>query len=154
MKRQNVALTALVWVTLVTAVLAHQQQGPNELLGEWKIVSGSHAGQVIPQSQLPTVVLKIEKDGHWTDPDGMVATWSTDETKKPKTLDLEYTAGPDRGKKQLCVYEVVGDRLTIVMGVPGAKEADRPSSLATTPEKTKVVLFNFERIKKVTSEIP
>jgi hypothetical protein len=47
------------------------------------------------------------------------------------------------------VYEVVGDRLTIAFGVPGGTEADRPTGLSTTPDNTKIVVFTFERIKKV-----
>ena len=151
MTRQNFALTALVGLTLVAGVLARQQEGQSALLGEWKVVSATHAGQAIPQSQLPSIVLKVEKDGRWSDTEGMAATWSTDDTKKPKTLDLDYTAGRDRGKRQLCVYEVAGDRLMIAFGVPGGKEEDRPTVLSTTPDNSRVILFTFERIKKVTA---
>jgi uncharacterized protein (TIGR03067 family) len=150
MKRQKVAPGALIWVALVAAVLANQQQDQNVLLGEWRLVRGSYRGQSLPQSQWPPVVLKVDKDGRWSDTEGMAATWSTDETKKPKTLDLDYTAGRDRGKTQLCVFEVAGDRLTIACGASGGKETDRPNGFLTTPDNAKVFVLTFERIKNFT----
>jgi uncharacterized protein (TIGR03067 family) len=150
MTRQTFALTAVVGVTLVAGVLANQQQGQDVLLGEWRLVGGSYRGQSFPQSQSPPVVLRVEKDGRWSDTEGMAATWSTDETKKPKTLDLDYTAGRDRGKRQLCVFEVAGDRLTIACGASGGEETDRPSGFLTTPDNAKVFVLTFERIKNVT----
>ena len=116
------------------------------LVGQWRIVGAEFAGQAVPSAQVLKVTLTFESGGRFRDSEGAEASWVVDESKSPKTLDLTHTAGRDAGKKQLCVFDVVGDRLTIVYSGPGAKDDERPVAL-TTANNQKVVLFVFERLK-------
>ena len=138
-------LAALLWATPFTGSVANYQGNPNPLLGQWRAMSGEFAGQALPPKDIPKATLTFEKDGRWRDSDGAEATWVTDESASPKRLELAHTAGRDRGKKQLCVFEVAGDRLTIVFAIPGG--TDRPIAFKTSKDNTNVVLLVFERVK-------
>lgn len=117
----------------------------NGLVGDWRAVSGKYQGQALPQSQMPNKPIIFSKDGHWSDTAGAEATWIVDETKLPKALELNYTAGRDRGQRQLCVYGLAGDRLTIAFGIPGGREEERPRTVNDS------LVFTFERIQKANS---
>ncbi len=127
--------------------LAAQQGDTGPLIGGWKVVRGEFAGQVIPGSQLPAMVMKFAADGRWSDSEGSEGTWTADVSRSPKGLVLAHVAGRDRGKKQLCVFDVTGDSLTLVLGVPDGSEAERPTRLATTMNAQNGVLFVFSRMK-------
>jgi uncharacterized protein (TIGR03067 family) len=145
MTNHYILLAALLWATPLSGSVANYQANPNPLVGQWRAVSGEFAGQALPPRDLPTSTLTFEKDGRWRDSDGAEATWITDESTSPKRLELAHTAGRDLGKKQLCVFEVAGDRLTIVFGIPGGTV--RPMALKTSKDNTNVVLLVFERVK-------
>jgi RNA polymerase sigma-70 factor (ECF subfamily) len=55
-------------------------------------------------------------------------TLKFDATKKPKTLDLIFTEGPEKGNTSLAIYELDGDTWKICLTI-GAKE--RPKEFAT-----------------------
>jgi uncharacterized protein (TIGR03067 family) len=126
----------------------NQQAPANLLVGQWRVVSGEFAGQALPPAQLPKAILTFEKDGRFRDAEGAEATWVIDESKSPNMLELVHTAGRDRGQRQLAVFEATGERLTIVFGIPGGRDEDRPVRLTTSKDNPKLVLFVFERLKK------
>jgi uncharacterized protein (TIGR03067 family) len=55
-------------------------------------------------------------------------TFKVDTTKKPMTIDLIITEGPDAGKTQLGVFELKDDTLTGNLNTPGV--ASRPADFA------------------------
>jgi len=57
-------------------------------------------------------------------------TYSIDVTSNPKTLDLHFTEGPEKGNTSLGIYELDGDDWKICLSLaPG----NRPSAFATKP---------------------
>jgi uncharacterized protein (TIGR03067 family) len=50
----------------------------------------------------------------------------------PKTIDLTYSEGPEKGNKSLGIYQLDGDTWTICVTLAGAK--DRPTKFETKPD--------------------
>jgi uncharacterized protein (TIGR03067 family) len=80
------------------------------LEGEWPMVSVERDGQQIPQD-FRKQFKRVAKDDQTSVTVGgqtfMKANFSVDPTKKPKTIDYVLLEGPDRGKKQLGIYELL-----------------------------------------------
>src|SRR5258705_1875149 len=53
-----------------------------------------------------------------------------DEASTPKTLDMTFTAGPEKGNTSLGIYELDGDTWRICLTVTGTR---RPGTFATNP---------------------
>jgi uncharacterized protein (TIGR03067 family) len=70
--------------------------------------------------------------------------YTLDSTKSPKTIDFDIKTGMDKGKKQLGIYKLDGDKLTIVASPAGS--TDRPKSLEPEADSPAVVLV-LEREK-------
>lgn len=51
-----------------------------------------------------------------------------DGAKNPKTIDMIFTEGPEKGKTSLGIYELDGDNLKICLGLVGR---DRPKEYLT-----------------------
>ena len=52
------------------------------------------------------------------------------QTRKPKSLDLVFTAGPEKGNRNLGIYKLDGDRWTLCLATRGST---RPKTFATKP---------------------
>ena len=70
---------------------------------------------------------------------------SVDPTKNPRTIDNLHESGTHKGKKQLGIYKLEGDKWTVCMTQPGVADSDRPKGFAT--KDTSNVVFVFERVK-------
>ena len=70
--------------------------------------------------------------------------YTIDASKTPKTIDFDIKKGQDQGKKQLGIYKIEDNKLTIIAAQPGSTE--RPKSLqpAASDAMLEVVL---ERVK-------
>src|SRR5262249_60089334 len=83
-----------------------------KLEGEWSMVSGERNGEAIPEDVAKTGK-RVSKDGETTVSFGenvlMKAKFTIDPSKKPKTIDYEFTEGMNKGKKALGIYEIDGD---------------------------------------------
>jgi uncharacterized protein (TIGR03067 family) len=119
------------------------------LQGTWKTVALEAAGKPFPKENIPDFTFIIGADGKsiGRSPQGEYrSTISVDPTKKPKTMDNVHESGTQKGKKQFGVYKLEGDKLTVCMTAPGAKEIDRPKDF-NSKDSTGVV-FVFERVKE------
>jgi uncharacterized protein (TIGR03067 family) len=115
------------------------------LQGTWKLTGGKVRGDPLPEG---------EDGGKWVLKDGKYTftspemveegTYKIDTSKKPAQLDLDITAGNDKGKKQVGIYKVEGETLTVCLAFPGGKE--RPSEF-DTKEGSDRLLFIFKREK-------
>jgi uncharacterized protein (TIGR03067 family) len=76
----------------------------------------------------------------------MKAKFTIDPTKKPKTIDYVMLAGLTKGKKQLGIYELDGDRVKFCFAAPGQ---ERPSAFKGG---SGIVLSAWQRDKKPSSD--
>jgi uncharacterized protein (TIGR03067 family) len=64
--------------------------------------------------------------------------YTIDSSKTPKTIDFDIKTGNDKGKKQLGIYKLDGDKLTIVAASAG--ETERPKTLEPEPDAGLLVI--------------
>jgi uncharacterized protein (TIGR03067 family) len=57
-------------------------------------------------------------------------TYTVDVSKKPKTIDLVFTDGPEKGKTSLGIYELEGDTCKLCIALTGK---DRPKEFVSKP---------------------
>lgn len=88
--------------------------------GTWIVtaINGEEA-----QAGSPELTLTINGDKYQQALGGEVnerGTIKVDATKKPMTIDLAISEGPDAGKTQLGIVEVTGDTIRLNLDTPGA----------------------------------
>ena len=104
----------------------------DKLQGSWTIVTLEMDGAEMPAGAPGGS--KIVVNGNKFTTMSMGATYngtiSVDPTKKPKSFDLKFTAGPEKGNTSLGIYELDKDHWRICLTVTGKT---RPSAFATAP---------------------
>jgi uncharacterized protein (TIGR03067 family) len=116
------------------------------LEGTWELVSEVYDGKKVEQPASMVVRAEIRGEDYAVSRGGRVfarAKLKVDPVKKPKTLDMEATEGPVKGKTFFAVYELKGDELRVC----GAdSERDRPGEFAA-PAGSKRLLDTYRRVK-------
>jgi uncharacterized protein (TIGR03067 family) len=102
------------------------------LQGTWKVTAleADGATALIDQVQGLRLVVAGESfvvvDNHTT----THGTLKVDPEKSPKTIDLTFTDGPNKGKTSLGIYDLAGSTLKLCMSQTGKS---RPRTFATKP---------------------
>lgn len=121
------------------------------LSGKWIVESSETLGKKITKDELPwewtftadgKAVLTDRKMGKESQ-----YTYTIDNSKSPQTIDIIYQ-GPEptlKNAKQLGIYKLENNKLTILLGKPGGTEKDRPKELAAPMESD--FLMRLERAK-------
>jgi uncharacterized protein (TIGR03067 family) len=121
------------------------QQELEDFRGTWKIISVEMEGTKMPEEQFRDAILICKGDHFGYKSPGEVAagTFRIDPNKKPKTMDITFTEGPQKGKSHLAIYELDGDtyRLCLSFGT------DRPTEFASKPNSGHV-LEVLKRVKR------
>lgn len=114
-----------------------------KLEGNWKMQSVEVDGVKLPADQVREMRLAF-KDGKFTSYMGaqkQIGTIAVDPTKKPKTMDIVPSDGPDKGKTRATIYLLQGNTLKIC----GSElDKQRPADFETT-DKTGVILMILRR---------
>jgi uncharacterized protein (TIGR03067 family) len=99
------------------------------LKGKWVAVSIKQGGMSLPEEVAKEFKFKFDgKEYVNSAPDqSEEGGYTIDSSKSPKTIDFDIKTGNDKGKKQLGVYKLDGDKLTIVASFAG--ETERPKSI-------------------------
>jgi uncharacterized protein (TIGR03067 family) len=104
-----------------------------EFEGEWKMVSAVMNGSAMEESAVQWVK-RVTIGDEVTVIAGpqtlMKMTFTHDPSQSPKTMDYVNTAGSNKGKTQLGIYEFAGALLQICMAAPGSP---RPSKFESMP---------------------
>jgi uncharacterized protein (TIGR03067 family) len=112
-----------------------------KLAGTWRVTGVHINGTILPTAQVPDLKLHF-KDGQFTARLGkekpQEGSYKLDPGKKPKMIDLERTSGPDKGKKQVGIYELIGHTLRICACEAGN---DRPTDFDTNDKPGYTVLI-------------
>jgi uncharacterized protein (TIGR03067 family) len=98
-----------------------------KLQGTWNIVEFELEGRKRPAGGSKVIV---NGDGFTTIAMGAQyeGTVALDTTATPKTFDLHFNQGPEKGNVSLGIYELDGDAWTICLGLTGRS---RPLEFAT-----------------------
>jgi uncharacterized protein (TIGR03067 family) len=100
--------------------------------GTWKIVSVEVEGAKQEEGLLKNarIILKGDKftfkQGDMSTP----GTFKVDVTTKPRTIDVTFTGGPDKGQTLHGIYELDGDTYKVCLAMPGK---DRPKEFVSKP---------------------
>jgi uncharacterized protein (TIGR03067 family) len=113
-----------------------RKAGPaTELEGEWRMVSGVMDGKPMDASTVQWVK-RVTRGNQTTVTAGpqtlMEFYFAIDAARSPASIDYTHTAGANKGKTQLGIYQLNGDRLTIFVAAPGA---GRPEQFEAAPDK-------------------
>ncbi len=78
--------------------------------GIWKPKGAMLGGVLLPPPALKAITLRIDKDKYEVTVDGEdhsdMGTFTLDETTTPKRMTIKSTAGPNKGKTFLAIYEI------------------------------------------------
>jgi uncharacterized protein (TIGR03067 family) len=105
------------------------QQEKTKLQGLWTVVKAKQNGE--PADRLIDATLTIAGDRFISDAGGKVlgkGTWKVDPTKDPKTIDVQYSEGSEKGKVAKGIYQLNGSTWIILFSAPGL---ERPLSFTT-----------------------
>ena len=144
MKLRWIAASALA--LCATAGLDAQDGELKRLQGTWNVVSLEVEGQTMPASALNGARIVIQGD-HFTT-SGMGASFEgtieLDASTTPKTFNLSFTLGPEKGNRSLGIYELDGDDWRICLTTRGEV---RPKTFAAPPDSgIAVEVFKRQRV--------
>jgi uncharacterized protein (TIGR03067 family) len=104
----------------------------DRIQGCWTVAALEVDGQTVPDAARSNARVVVE--GNRFSNTGMGAVYKgtieIDPSARPRRLDMLFDAGPEKGNKNLGIYELDGDEWKICLATRGAV---RPSSFATTP---------------------
>jgi uncharacterized protein (TIGR03067 family) len=115
--------------------------------GRWNLISAERDGKKTPQEEVKKLKLTIQANKFILEKDSQViseGTFSLDPSKKPKAIDETITAGPNKGKVFLAIYEIVDEDHKICFAAPGK---DRPPAFSSLPGSGNLLQV-WEREKK------
>jgi uncharacterized protein (TIGR03067 family) len=118
------------------------------LTGTWKVVELTEKGEKIAAKELEPVEVVILGTKMTINDEGKFReeiSLKIDATKKPKSVDLRYTKGPNTDKVEPGIYDIDGDTLKICSCEK--KGGDRPKDFASTKENECSVVV-LKRVKK------
>jgi uncharacterized protein (TIGR03067 family) len=113
------------------------------LQGTWNATKGDEKMQMVIDGNKFTLQMKGKK---------VSGTFTTDPTKKPKSIDMLVLEVSDegaekyKGKTSQGIYEIDGNKLKWCASEPGKDE--RPAVMPESDAKTKTLFLIFERAKK------
>ena len=130
MKSYFHVLLGLVVVGFVVSRGGTADDSKSEFEGTWDLVSVERDGkELTPQKDTKMVTAGNKFVIKVGDKVLVAGTSKFDASKKPKTVDVTYTEGPDKGKTLKGIYEVEGDTAKFCRA--GTPEQERPTEFKT-----------------------
>jgi len=114
--------------------------------GAWTFESVEAGGKKLPADQFKGMTVNFEGNKYAVKLGDQVveaATLKFDPSKTPKTFDSTVTAGPNKGKVYLAIYEISGDTLKVCFDEEGKK---RPTEFKGASGAQTLVVH--QRVKK------
>lgn len=130
---------------LPTTLVADDQADTKALQGTWLPATAELAGLPVPEEYRKSMKLTIKDDRYLV----MAAnqkdegTCKVDSGKSPKTMEINGSQGPNKGKTIPAIYKIDGDSLTICYNLGGK---DHPTEFKTKAG-TKLFLVEYKREK-------
>lgn len=101
--------------------------------GNWRLISAERDGKKTPQEEVKKIKLTIQANKFVLEKDSVIVsegTFTLDPTKAPKQIDETLTAGPNKGKTFLAIYEIDDEHHRICFAAPGK---ERPKAFSSEP---------------------
>lgn len=138
--------TMLLTILAAPIVAGGGKDEAKSLDGTWLPATAELAGQKFPDEVLKTMKLIVKDDKYTVHVAATVdqGTVKIDAKKKPKSMDITGTDGPNKGKTFLAIYELTGDSLKVCYDLSGTA---RPTEF-TTKADTQLFLVNYKRDKR------
>jgi uncharacterized protein (TIGR03067 family) len=123
---------AVVLIAAVAFIAADEpKKGDAEALkGDWSAVSYKEGGKSAPDDLIKKLTASFGDKDYTNKVDGGVieaGDYTIDGSKTPKTIDFDIKKGQAEGKRQLGIFQIEGNKLTLVVSEPGSP--DRPKSM-------------------------
>ncbi len=142
----------LVWALLATlgaawAVDDKVADEDKKFEGTWVVTMMEVGGQKVPEQAFAEMTFTFKGKKYEQKVGDMLVEGGTqdlDPSKTPKNMDINVTDGETKGKKQLAIYEIDGDKAKICAADHDDKE--RPSKFETK-EGSKNMIFELKRKK-------
>ena len=116
--------------------------------GTWRLIAKEEDGKKFSEEEIKDVIGTIDGSGKFTvrRGDAVIAEAipQFDPTKKPKTVDVTFTAGERKGKTVLGVYEIEGNTFRVCVARPGD---ERPAEFSAKAGSGRI-LVTYQREKK------
>ena len=116
--------------------------------GDWTIASLTLGGKTAPSDMFKDFVSTFDGQSYTNKVAGQVVEsgdYKVDASKSPKTIDFDIKKGPEAGKKQLGLYQLVGDTMTLCVSDSGLDK--RPATFEPGDEATVTVIV-LKRVKR------
>jgi uncharacterized protein (TIGR03067 family) len=106
--------------------------------GTWKWISMESEGTKLPEATFKDSRLIMDGDKFIArDPkETLSGTFTVSVIRKPKTIDVIFDEGPEKGKVFKGIYELEGDTYKVCIALPGK---DRPTEFVSKPESGQVL---------------
>ena len=118
-----------------------------KLQGTWNIATLEMDGMKMPDNAVTGARIVLQGNNFTSISMGATykGTFKVDATKMPRTIDMTFTDGPEKGNTSLGIYELDGDHWKICLTVTGT---ERPKEFATKAGGGHA----FETLKRQTAE--
>ncbi len=147
----------LAWLVMIPVLLGADSPGEEAakkdlqaMQGDWKMVGYVVNGKPWTAQELAKVHLTVKgKESTFVrDNETTHGMYVLDAAKKPKTMDIDLTDGPQKGKKMLAIYELEKDQLRVCVADAGKP---RPTEFKPGPDRN---LETWQRPKAVAAGKP
>jgi uncharacterized protein (TIGR03067 family) len=149
MRRYGVAVLAII--SAFAGIRSHAADGGAKeaavakdlqaFKGTWRLSSKEEDGKKFSEEEIKDVIGTIDGSGKFTvrRGDAVIAEAipQFDPTKKPKTVDVTFTAGERKGKTVLGVYEIEGNTFRVCVGRPGD---ERPTDFSAAAGSGRIIV--------------
>jgi uncharacterized protein (TIGR03067 family) len=139
-------LPALLVVGLLVAADDKKEDAKKDkekLTGTWTVVSATQSGKEAENAKDGTVVFEGDNITATVDGKEHKLTFKIDPDKKPKTIDLTPSDGPEKDKVHEGIYSLEKDELKICFAKPGA---ERPKEFESK-EGSEIMLIVLKKSK-------
>ncbi len=147
---RNFVLPCLAVLLSACPSPAEEKKTDQELIqGDWAVVKAEQEGKDPVEFEKGLAPFVTYKGNKYTFKGVGLMTeageFKLDPKAKIPTLDYTITDGDHKGKKQLGIYKLEGDTLTICLAQEGADK--RPASFKTSAKAAEYVMFVLKRKK-------
>jgi uncharacterized protein (TIGR03067 family) len=116
--------------------------------GTWRLSYKEEDGKKFSQEEIKDVIMTNDGSGMVSVRRGdkviAEATVKLDPTTKPKTIEVTFTAGEQKGKTRLGIYEIEGDAFRVCVARPGD---ERPAEFSAEAGSGRILVV-YQREKK------